>query len=103
MRVIGFYGFPLAHLNHKPWRLRTIPKESVRGTIRGAAARESLLFPSPAKATQRKIRQRLVTAYIRRFGVDEFSEQFSVARFPPQIQSNWLPGGYGHWRDRNGA
>jgi hypothetical protein len=54
---------------------RTFP-----GAIPGAAARETLLYPSQAKAAQRKIRLRLVAAYVHRFGSDEFSAQFSHPR-----------------------
>jgi len=101
MKVRGFYAYPLSHLNHKPWRLAKIPRETFRGAIRGAAARERLLYPSPAKAAQRKIRQRLVATYVRRFGPDEFAAQFSHEKMQPQAaSSNWLPGGYAYWRER---
>ena len=68
MLVSRFYGQPLRYTNHKPWRLATLPKERVRGAIRGAANRERLLHPSPARAIQRRIRYRLIAAYRRRFG-----------------------------------
>jgi hypothetical protein len=100
MRVRGFYACPLPQLNHKPWRLARIPRENFRGAIRGAAARERLLYPSPAKAMQRKIRRRLVTAYVRRFGPDEFAAQFGEAKIQAQPRSNWLPNGYAWWRER---
>jgi hypothetical protein len=102
MRVQGFYGYPRTHLSHKPWHLRTAPRETVRGAIRGAAARERLLYPSPAKAAQRRIRLRLVAAYVRRFGTDEFALQFGEPKMPPQARSNWLPNGYAWWRERTG-
>ena len=95
-----FYGHPQRHLSHKPWRLQSRPRESVRGAIRGAASRERLLHPSPAKAAQRRIRVRLVTAYIRRFGRDEFSSKYSSTKLAPVQRSNWLPGGYAWWRER---
>lgn len=100
MKALGFYGLPSTHLNHKPWRLKTLPRESVRGVIRGAATREQLLYPSPAKAVQRKIRQRLVAAYMRRFGVDDFSKKFNVPKMPSRQRGNWLPGGYAYFRER---
>jgi hypothetical protein len=100
MRIRGFYAYPLPNRNHKPWRLAKIPRETFRGAIRGAAARERLIYPSPAKAAQRKIRRRLVAAYVRRFGVDDFAVQFSHARIQIRARSNWLPGGYAWWRER---
>jgi len=66
MPTSRFYGLPNRHPSHKPWRLQIKSREALRGAIRGAAARERLLYPSQAKAMQRRIRLRLVAAYIRR-------------------------------------
>jgi len=100
MQRHGFYGHPLRHLNHKPWRLQHAPRETVRGAIRGAAARERRLFPSPAKLAQRRLRLRLVAAYVKRFGHDEFVTQFGQARAQPRGRNSWLPGGFAWWRER---
>ena len=100
MQRHGFHGYPLRHLNHKPWRLQHAPRETVRGAIRGASARERLLFPSPAKSAQRRLRLRLVTAYVKRFGHDEFVSQYGQARVQPRGPNNWLPGGFAWWRER---
>jgi hypothetical protein len=43
---------------------------------------------------------RLVAAYLRRFGADEFAQRFNIPRIPPRERSNWLPGGYAWWRER---
>lgn len=95
-----FSGRPRRHLNHKPWRIRIIFREFLRGAIRGAAARERLLHPSAARRMQRRIRHRLVRAYELRFGHDAFVDKFAVAKVAPLPRSNWLPGGYAWWRER---
>jgi len=100
MRNCCHYGQARGHCDHKPWRLAKIKRERFRGAIRGAAVRERRLYPSPAKSQQRKIRQRLVGAYIRRFGLDEFAVSFSRDRMELPAQSNWLPNGYAWWRER---
>ena len=100
MPTSRFYRIPFRHLSQKPWRLQFKPRETVRGVVRGAAARERLLHPSPAKAAQRRLRVRLVAAYIRRFGMDDFALKFNVQKVEPQRRSNWLSGGYASWRDR---
>jgi len=100
MPTSRFFGKALRHRGHKPWRMSHVPRENARGAIRGAAARERALHPSPAKAVQRRIRLRLVAAYIRRFGTDDFALKFSSARIAPLARSNWLPGGYAWWRER---
>jgi hypothetical protein len=96
----NFYGLPTKHLGHKPWRLAFAKRESVRGVIRGAAARERLLHPSPAKAMQRRTRIRLVQAYIGRFGQDEFTQLFMASRMKPISKGNWLSRGFAYWRNR---
>jgi hypothetical protein len=95
-----FRGRPRRHLNHKPWRLRKLPREYLRGAIRGAAARERLLHPSAARQMQRRIRLRLVRAYELRFGRDAFVTKFAIAKIAPLPRSNWLAGGYAWWRER---
>ena len=95
-----FYGKPLRQPMHRTWRLNSALQERVRGAIRGAAARESLLHPSPSKSAQRRIRKRLVAAYIRRFGTDAFVIRFCAERFPAGKAGNWLPSGYAWWRER---
>ena len=95
-----FRGTPGRYASQKHWRLLVKPRETIRGLIRGAAARETLLHPSPAKSAQRRIRRRLVAAYVRRFGADEFSIRFSSTRIAPRKRSHWLPGGYAWWRER---
>lgn len=95
-----FYGLPNRHVDHKPWRLQSRTREGVRGAIRGAVIRERLLHPSSAKALQRRIRLRLLAAYVRRFGHDEFSIQLGVPRIARKRTSNWLSRGYAWWRDR---
>ena len=100
MPTSRFYGLPFRHVSQKPWRLQIKPQEIVRGVVRGAAARERLLHPSSAKAAQRRLRVRLVAAYVRRFGMDAFALKFSVPKVEPQRRSNWLSGGYAWWRDR---
>jgi len=96
----SFYGLPHRHLSHKPWRLQGNSRETVRGAVRGAAARERLLHPSASKWAQRRTRLRLIQVYIRRFGEDEFALKFKAARLPPRPRANWLPGGYASWRER---
>ena len=95
-----FYGRPLRHPLHQTFCLNSGAQETVRGAIRGAAAREALLHPSPAKAAQRRIRKRLVAAYIRRFGLDAFVIHFSAKRIPVRKAGNWLASGYAWWRER---
>jgi len=95
-----FNGKPLRHIGHKPYRLALASLESFRGKIRGAASREWLLHPSPAKSAQRRIRKRLLVAYERRFGADTFSQRFNLHRMPSRPRSNWLSGGYAWWRER---
>src|SRR5688572_1817876 len=99
VNIGNFYGKPSRHLNQQPWRMRSLPRENVRGVVRGAAARERLLFPSPAKALQRKRCKLFVAAYARRFGKDEFAVKFSVAKISSMPGGNWLPGGYAWFRD----
>ncbi len=98
--IRGFYGYPRRQRNQMPWRFQHAPRETVRGAIRGVAARERLLFPSPAKSAQRRRRLRLVAAYVRRFGHDEFVAQYAHARLSAPRSSNWLPGGFAWWRER---
>ena len=100
MLVSQFYGRPLRHANHKPWRLARLAQERVRGAIRGAANRERLLHPSSAKSTQRRIRFRLLAAYRLRFGNDEFVSALSVPRFKAKAIRFWLPAGYAWWKER---
>lgn len=95
-----FYGLPLRHRSHKPWQLQSKSRENVRGAIRGAATRERLLHPSSAKAMQRRIRLRLVAAYVHRFGLDEFAAKLSTPKVTPRQRGNWLPAGYAWWRER---
>ena len=96
----AFYGVPVRHIAHKRWRLLVAPRESVRGAVRGAATRECLLHASSAKSAQRRIRKRLVAAYVRRFGFDEFVSRFIASRIASRKKSNWLPGGYASWREQ---
>lgn len=100
MLVSQFYGHPLRHASHKPWRLALLSQERVRGAIRGAANRERLLHPSSSKSTQRRIRLRLVAVYCRRFGRDPFSDALSVRRFKAKAIRFWLPSGYAWWKER---
>ncbi len=100
MHTSLFYGLPNRHPSHMPWRLQHKSRDAVRGAIRGAAALECLLHPSQAKAMQRRIRVRLVGAYIRRFGMDEFSVKFSASKVVSQSTNNWLRSGYAWWRER---
>lgn len=100
MLVSQFYGRPLRHINHKPWRLALLPQERVRGAIRGAANRERLLHPSSTKSVQRRIRFRLLAAYRRRFGHDPFVSALSVPRFKVNATRFWLPSGYAWWKER---
>jgi hypothetical protein len=100
MLASRFYGRIARHASHKPWRLAHMPQESVRGAIRGAANRERLLHPSPAKAVQRRVRFRLLAAYRSRFGVDAFYNSLSVPRFKQRVAQFWLPGGYAWWKER---
>jgi hypothetical protein len=100
MLVSRFYGLPQRHINHKPWRLANLPQERVRGAIRGAASRERLLHPSPAKALQRRIRFRLLAAYRRRFGEDSFVLAMSAPKFRTRAARFWLPSGYAWWKER---
>jgi hypothetical protein len=41
-----------------------------------------------------------VAAYVRRFGIDEFSLQFTGAKLDVRRRSSWLAGGYAWWRER---
>ena len=75
-------------------------KEQVRGTVRGAAQRERLLHPSPAKTVQRRTRIRLLAAYTLRFGADEFSTSLGKPRFKRTAPVFWLPTGYAWWKER---
>ena len=98
-----FYGWPSKHIGHQPWRIASANRESVRGVIRGAAARERSLHPSAAKAMQRRTRVRLVVAYVRRFGLDEFIQSFMVPKIALKPAANWLSNGYAWWRERGHA
>ena len=100
MLVSRFYAHATRRREHKPGWLVRESKERVRGAIRGAAQRERLLHPSPAKSMQRRIRFRLLEAYGRRFGEDEFFQALGRKRFAVRALRFWLPGGYAWWKER---
>ena len=100
MLVSKFHAQPIKRRNHQQGRLSRLPKEQVRGAIRGAAHRERLLHPSPAKSIQRRTRFRLLAAYVHRFGQDEFSTSLGQPRFEKFATLFWLPTGYAWWKER---
>ncbi|MBI5334167.1 MAG: hypothetical protein HZB72_06200 [Burkholderiales bacterium] len=95
-----FFGLPSRQVCAVSWRLGMKRQEAVRGLIRGVAARERLLHPSAARAMQRRIRLRLVRAYVRRFGDDAFAAVYGARRLARPSVRRWLTRGYAHWRGR---
>ena len=77
-----------------------MPKERLRGVIRGNAARERGLVPGAVKARVRRQRWRLNAVYTKRFGAEEFLVPFTETRLHTLSARKWLSRGYAFWRAR---
>lgn len=77
-----------------------MPKESLRGVLRGNGFREQGLSPGAVKARVRRRRWILVGAYRARFGNDDFIAPFLARRLSDLPRSNWLRSSFAFWRDR---
>lgn len=88
------------HATQYKGKLLRMPKESLRGALRGNAVRERGLVPGAVKARVRRRRWVLVAAYRVRFGDDDFLAPFLDRRLPALPRHNWLSRGYAFWRGR---
>lgn len=96
------YKFHTAPRHKRQYRdqLLRMPKERLRGAIRGTAWRERGLVPGGIKTRLRRRRRRLVEIYVKRFGLDDFATPFTAIRLPSIDRPRFLPGGYAWWRER---
>lgn len=77
-----------------------MPRESFRGVVRGSVARFRRFAPGGTRRMLARRIDRLLALYQLRFGADSFLQDIQrkiPIHFP---RSNWLPGGFAHWRDR---
>jgi hypothetical protein len=100
MRKYLFSTAKFDELQHKRWRVIAIPKENLRGLIRGATFRERGLVPGPARSMLRRTRFRLLSIYRSRFGEDPFYRERVISRLGPPARKSWLANGYAKWRSR---
>ena len=99
------YRFRTAPRYSKHYRanLLRMPKERLRGVIRGNASRERSLVPGAVKARVRRQRWRLNALYTERFGAEEFLLPFREVRLQPLPVPRWLNQGYAFWNERVAA
>lgn len=93
-RVIVIYR------KHYRSRLLRMPKENLRGAVRGSTSRYRRFLPCPAKRVLGRRIERLLALYQLRFGQDDFVRDITKKCFEPSARNNWLPGGFAHWRVR---
>jgi hypothetical protein len=96
------YKFRTAPRHSKYYRAKLLwmPKEGLRGVIRGNASRERFLVPGAVKARVRRQRWRLNDLYMERFGAEEFLVPFTEKRLQSLSAPRWLSRGYAFWRER---
>jgi len=96
------YKFRTAPRHKELYRAKLIrmPKERLRGVIRGNATRERGLVPGVTKARVRRRRWRLNALYTERFGAEDFLMPFTDARLSLLPRPKWLSRGYAYWRER---
>src|SRR5882672_4324093 len=97
MRKYRFHTAPKQKRQYWGRFVRMKP-EALRGVIRGWAVRERGLAPGAVKTRVRRTRLRLTVIYQRRFGIDAFAQQLSIARLLPQPGGAWLPRRFAPWR-----
>jgi hypothetical protein len=84
-------------------RLLGLPRERLRGVVRGSVYRYRNLVPGGVRRTLRRRLERLLRLYELRFKGDGFMEQMKERVATPLPRRDWLPGGYAHWRTRSGT
>ena len=94
------YGTIVKHAKHYRSRLNRVPRETLRGVVRGNVGRFRNFVPSSAKRTLGRRIERLIAVYETRFGHDAFAQDIKNKVVIPMPRSNWLPGGFAHWRSR---
>lgn len=77
-----------------------VPRETLRGVVRGSVARFRNFVPSSAKRTLGRRIERLIAVYETRFGNDAFAQDIMKKVATPMPRFNWLSGGFAYWRSR---
>jgi hypothetical protein len=75
-----------------------MPRESLRGVVRGTVHRLRGLIPGPLKRRVHRRAIRLLTFYAHRFGQEAFIIEQQAKLLMPLPRRNWLLGGYAYWR-----
>lgn len=88
------------HAKYYRWRLTRMPKETLRGVIRGSVYRFRIFFPGSTRRSLNRRIERLLALYELRYGKDTFAKEIRANVDIPLARTNWLLGGFVHWRSR---
>jgi hypothetical protein len=77
-----------------------MPRENLRGVVRGSVARFRNFAPGGARRMLYRRIERLLALYESRFDEDAFVQEINRKVNTPLPRYNWLPGGFAHWRSR---
>lgn len=94
------YRTLVKHTKQYRARLSHMPRESFRGMVRGSVARFRNFAPGGARRMLARRIDRLLALYQLRFGTDSFLQDVRGKMVVRAPRSQWLPGGFAHWRDR---
>ena len=81
-------------------RLLRLPKENLRGVVRGTVHRARGLIPGSIKRRMLRRADRFIDLYAFRFGLDSFAVEQKEKLSAKLPRSKWLPGGFARWRGK---